>query len=637
VSETATAEDFPIDEPDKVAAAIGVVVGILLMPLQLFTSQIFVVVIPPLLATASLLYLLARRRQPRRIVGALPATVGPAAAGVVLLGSGSLVAVAVATGGRSVQFFGLAALVGTVLLGQILLVDEDGLRPGVVVAEVLVFAIAVRIAALVTTPGLVGVDSWTHITDYAASMREVGRLAAISDVKYYAAPLYHVLVVLFAEAAGTTLRTALYLSLGLTLPLVGLFVYGAARHVLPVRWSLFALAVYTLGDHVVRWGIHIIPTSLGLLFFLALLYCVTRLFYTDNRWPVYALVGLLSVAIVLTHQVSAFILAVVLGAGVLGQAVGRYTDVATSGGWFDGHARPVNMAGLFFLELALIVVVWSQTPYRDGSFLVGIAEGLQRSLFAQLGFLDLASESGAGGPSASSIPTSVALLDSLGFFLLLFVTILGLLALLHRRALGRPALVYVSATVVLLTVVLGLPLFGVRSFVPGRWYGFMYAPMAIVAAAGGLFVFRRLPRSATVVGLVLIAALLPGAMLIAHKGTPDQPVFDDHYQRFAYNQNELATVDTVSEQPGERTVFTDHPYRTVFERTGAAPVVTLPVNGSADPGEPVVYRRYQSTGAPIFGTESGTTETQLSPDGVCPGDRDRVYANSDVLICTETA
>jgi len=637
MSETTADGWFPVDEPDKAAAVTGFVVGLLLLPLQLLTSQLFIVVIPPLILAASVLYLFARRRHPRRLVGVLPATAGPFAAGLVFLGSGSLVAVAVATGGRSVPFFGLAAVIGSVLLGQILLVSDDGLRPGVVVAEVLVFALAVRVAALVTTPGLVGVDSWTHLTAYAAAIRDSGSLAAISDVKYYMAPLYHVLVVLFADAVGISLRTALYLSLGLTLPLMGLFVYGAARHVLPVRWALFALAVYTVGDHVVRWGIHIIPTSLGLLFFLATLYCVTRLFYADDRRPLYAVAVLLSVAIVVTHQVSAFVLAVVLGAGVVGQIISRAVGIESSGGWFDGHARPVNMMGLFVLELALILVAWSQTPYRDGSFLTGIAESLQRSLETDFGFLNLAGNSGGGGAEAASIPTSVAFLDSVGFFLLLFAVLLGLLALLHRRAIGRPALAYATVTVVLLTITLGLPAMGIRPFVPGRWYGFMYAPMAIVAAAGCLFVFRRLPRTATVAGILLIAAVLPGAMLIAHKGTPDQPVFDDHYQRFAYSESELAAVDTVRAQHAEHTVYTDHPYRTVFERTGAAPVELVTTDGGATPGEPVVYRRYQSSGAPIAGSEAGPVKTQLSLETVCPTERDRLYANSDVLICTEAA
>jgi hypothetical protein len=636
MSESTADGRFSVDHPDRAAAVLGVLFGILLLPLQLLSSQLYIVTIPPLLLAASLLYLLARRRDSHQVVGVLPASAGAMMAGGVLFGSGALVAVAVATGGRSVPFFALAAVVGSLLLGQILLVSDDGLRPGMVLLEVLAFALAVRVAALVTTPGLVGVDSWTHLTNYAASIRASGSLSAISDVKYYSAPLYHVLVVLFAEAVGTSLRTALYLSLGLTMPLVGLFVYGAARHVLPVRWALFAFAVYTLGDHVVRWGIHIIPTSLGLLFFLALLYCVTALFYTEARWPLYAVVVLLSVAIVLTHQVSSFILAVVVGGAALGQALTRFLPVGTADGWFGGHSQPVNMAALFGFEVALILVAWSQTPFRDGSFLTEIAGNLQRALVRDVGFLNLAGESSGGGASVGSgVPTTVAAIDSLGFFLLLFVTFLGGLAVLHRRAIGQPALAYGMITVTLLAITLGLPAMGIRSFIPGRWYGFMYAPMAILGAAGCLFVFRRLPRRATIAGIVIIATLLPGAMLVAHKGTPDQPVFDEHYQRFAYTNDELAAVDTVRAQPTEHTVNTDHPYRTVFERTNAASVLLLPANGSAEPGEPVVYRRYQSTGAPIFDVGSDPVKTQRSPRQVCPADRDRVYANSDVLICTE--
>lgn len=634
---------LPDRELDELAAMLGLLLAVVLLPLQLSSSELYIVVLPPLVGLACLGYLFARRRRdlPMVGVGTVSASVGRVAVGLTLLGIGAMVTVAALAGGRSVTFFGLGAVVGALLLGQIFFVEEDGLRTGVLVAEILLFGLAIRLTALATTPGLVGVDSWTHVTNYAAAVRSADSLAAIEGVKYSAAPLYHAFVVVFSDALGTSLRMGLYLSLGLVMGLVGLFVYATGRHLLPVRWALFALFVFTVSDHVVRWGIHIIPTSLGLLFFLGVLYCLTRLFYADVRRPIHLVAVLLILATVLTHQVSAFILLAVTGAGLVGQGLSRYVTTDDARGWFDGNARTVNVLGFFVFEAVLVAATWSRTPYGGSNFLTEVTDNLRRTVATELGLLNLASDGSAAAAGGAGVPFGIELVDSLGFFILLFLSVVGMLAVLHRRTLGQPALTFASITGLLLVVTLGLPALGIRAFVPGRWYAFMYAPMAIVAAAGVFFAVRRIPAKAAVPALVVVALLLPGAMLVAHKGTPDAPAFEDEYTRFAYTEAELSAVETVGEtHPAEEEIATDHPYRTVFDRSGASASRIYGIPGDEADGtsttaeSATVYRRYQSSGAPVFLANGTAVRQTLSTKQVCPTSRDRVYANEDVLVCT---
>jgi len=45
-------------------------------------------------------------------------------------------------------------------------------------------------------------------------------------------------------------------------------------------------------------------------------------------------------------------------------------------------------------------------------------------------------------------------------------------------------LLLAAAFMLVFVFVLGLPMFGIRNFIPTRWFAFLYAPMAILGAIG---------------------------------------------------------------------------------------------------------------------------------------------------------
>ncbi|MCO8265025.1 glycosyltransferase family 39 protein [Haloferax sp. AB510] len=636
-------------ELDVLAAALGVVLALALFPLRFLSSQIFIVTLPILLGVGSLLYLAAARG--RGTTNGLP-TLAPSlvrliSAGV-FFGLAVMVVLAVVQGERSILFMDIGGVVGTLLLGQILLAPDDELRPSVFLAEILVYSFVVRFAALYTAPGYIGIDIWSHTT-FVQMILQADSLSAINDIKYYASPLFHLLTAASTHLLDLSLRNALYLSIGVVMPLVPILVYGTARLLVPLRWALTAGALYAMGDQVVRWGIHLIPTSLGLLFFLACLYCLVRITHASERWRDFGLLVLFSTAVILTHQVSSFIMLVLLFAGFIAQVLLRFdffTEDPDPLSFSGGASSPVNLAGLVGFNLGLIVFTWSLTPYQGDTFLETVINYLVLNLF-NAGFLQGVSGSGgsagASGVAGSAGQTFFSQLSTYvteaGFLMLIFAGLIGCLTVLNRSRATQTTYTFVGAIVAMLFVVLGLPLVGIESFVPGRWFAYLYALLAIIGVLG----FRHLANrtSLKVVGVILLLFVLvyPNVMLMSNDGAMDSPAFPDQHERLSYTEQELAAIDTYgsarsSQQGGE--LYTDLPYGTVWERTNAYPAEPLP----AEEGRPVpqgitAYREYQSQSASYFPNEQDVA-TNLDPSKteVCPPTTNYVYANGEVTICS---
>jgi len=309
--------------------------------------------------------------------------------------------VATTAGGRSLPFFGLASAVGALILVQILFVRDSALRPGSIILQVVAFALVLRFAALATTPGLIGVDSWTHITEYAQAIREGGSLAAIADVKYVAAPLYHLPGVVAAEAFNSSIRLAVYATLGLVMPLRRAGLPDDAA--LPPR-SLVAVRDGDLRRRRPRRSVgrppHPDEPRAGFLPRGRLRYHEAVL--RRPRGAVFGLTLLVGVAVVLTHQISAFVTLCFLAAAVAAQwvvwLVGRHGSL----GRVTAGRETTNVTPVFAMVCGLTIVNWAFTPYGSGTFIETMVGSLQRALEGSVGFQLMGSEPAAGGASRAS-------------------------------------------------------------------------------------------------------------------------------------------------------------------------------------------------------------------------------------------
>ena len=635
------------DRMDVTLAKAGVVVSVLLLGLRFLASQVFLVAIPLAFAAGCALYLLIRDRTAHR-----PATVSlPRVAtgylpSVVLLGLAGVVLAVDAAGQRTALAYVLTGGVCVVILAQVFLTEEP--EPALVLFEILLAAVVVRLVAMFATPGFVGVDAWTHVPVFVEGIARTGSLDAIGGSKYAMAPFYHLVGAVGTLVAGAA-RRGVYLTLGLLVPLSALFVYATAQLFVPARWALFGTALYAFSDQFIRWGMHVIPTSLGLVFFLAVAYCLTAVLVEERvGWHV-ALLLTFSLAAVFTHQVSTAVLLVPLGAAPLAAATWDAVDGRAYPGRFSPHTKALS--GVFVVTLGVTLWSWAVTPFGGGtSFLWNRIQVVQLAV-QDAGFLALTSTRAPGGAAGQAAGTEsvlgglVPFIDVTGFSLLLAASVLGGLAMLRWSRPSDAALTHVATAAVVFVVVFGLSLFGIRALLPGRWIAFMYVPFAVMAAAGLYHLSRKASRP-TVLAVALVLVLgYPTTMVVAEKATLDSPAFEETYPRYAYTEPEIAAmyaIATIRPPAVAEGIRTDHPYRTIFESPGGFDARVLVMSGgTAQASTAVVYRDYQSTGPVTFhrpggGPFAGFTGN-FGPESVCPPGRNHVYANDQVRLCTPSS
>jgi hypothetical protein len=630
---------------DVAGAFVGLLAAALLFPLRFLSSQIYIQTLPIVVGLASVIYLIGVRRDRSEAwtpqFGAGVARLAPTA---IFFGLAAMVLVAAVAGQRTLLFYGLGGAVGTVLLAQIAFLRDRNFHPGIVMAQVVVYGLVVRFAALYTAPGFIGVDVWSHMT-YVQAINRTGSLAAIADSKYFASPFYHLLTVGAANLLDLSLRNGLYLSLGLVMPLSVLLIYGTASLLVPPRWAAFAAATYAVSDHAIRWGIHLIPTSLGLVFFLGMLFSLVRVLQSEPRVRDYLLLVFFSAAVILTHQISSFIMLVLVGAGLVGQLLLTFDLVrhpTPNTPFLRQVSGPVNLLGLLAFDLGFITFMWSLTPYQGDTFLETVLNYLYSTILTSAGFLngvtsDSASAAGAaGGPASPFITQLSTYVDTLGFLILLCATILGGLVVMRRRWGNHATFTLLVAVVTMLFFVLGLPLFNINNFVPGRWWAFLYAPMAILGVIGLRSLGRNLSPRVVVACLLVFALVFPGIMLMSSDGTPDSPVFRTQNERLSYTDTELTAVQTLDEVAAEDgpPLYTDHPYATVFVRTETHPAEVIQLrDGRTVADGRIVYREYQSDGGSFFRTAPGAGIRNPPQERICDPATSHVYANGDVRVC----
>jgi len=623
-----------------IGAWVGLLLALVLFPLRFSVAQLHVHTIPIVLGGASGLYLVLNRHEhnvPDVADWRATYRTGHVINRFTFVGLAGLVFVGTYTGGRTVPFFAVAAFVGTLIFAQIFFLQRTALEPATVLVQLVALSLIVRGMALVSTPGTIGVDSWVHLPAFAESIRETGQLSAIADSHYYGTPLYHFFVAAAAEAFQSPLRIALYATLGIVMPLSILLIYFTGRFFLPARWALFATALFAVADHAVLWGIHLIPTSLGLVFFMALFYGVARIYATRELPGLYALVLLIVIATIFTHHLSTFIVLAFLGAGAMTQLYLRLFSPSTAQGTSKPGGNSVNFLLLFLVALPLTLATWNATP-RDGSFLMGMVESVQVSL-ETAGLLALDSATGLENEviasMATTVPLSIEVLDILGFLLLLFVTVVGTFTLLQRQHLDLLSLSWINSTAFMLFVVLGLPLFGLYFFIPGRWYAFAYVPMVILGAFGMRQLVATMSARHVVAVMVLFALLFPGAMLVNHKATPENPIADDYYHKFVYSESELVAANTIATlHPGDTAIQADDPYYIYLRDAEALPSEPLELSDDGTiSATHVVYRAHQAEGGTQVVYDEQNIRTQLSADRVCRPGMDVVYTIGDVRYC----
>lgn len=622
-------------------AVAGLVIAGLLFPFRFYLTHVLVQTVPPVLAAACLLYLVATSGSPASSTVSLPRWSVHALPSIVFFGTTALIALSIVTGGRGLTFYAITIALSVVLFIQIAFVSDHDLWVGLLLTQVLALGLVLRFAGLFGSAGYVGVDVWIHMPQYVEGILAAGSLEGMGETKYTAAPLYHLVVAGTALFTGLPARLALFASIGVGTALSVLFIYLTALRFTEPRWAVFAAAAYSISDFVVVWSIHLIPTSLGVVTFLAVLLLFVRIQQQGTTPRLLVMIVVLVVSMALTHQVASFILLVLLGAGSIAQVLlnaGQLRQRLVSSDISGIQVHTVHGYSVF--ALGLLVLVWSQTPWGEQTFTEAVFDILWGSIEGSAGLFDRSDAVGGieGEDGTFLGETIIPLIDYTGFLLFLFGTVLGSLYLLRRERTSQAELTLIIAAVVMMVFTLVPPLFGLRNFLPGRWFAFLYAVMAVLTAIGFDRLRGRCNPQVFAAVLVVFALVFSGGMVLASDATQDAPAFSEENVRYSYTPTEMSAVETlpaITDSDESAPIYSDHPYTMALNRYGGGDGFTAATVDETPPDhDTIIYREYQRDGAPLFGTDDGEDRIRQTDLKEMCNTRSISYDNDDVRLCT---
>ncbi|MDS0295233.1 hypothetical protein [Halogeometricum luteum] len=444
-----------------------------------------------------------------------------------------------------------------------------------------------------------GNDALWH-NQVAAAIAQTGSLAPLATSKYWYAPVYHLAVAFVSAATSLPVRHAAFL----VVTVVGTVVPALVVFAFLRRWwsdlvGVLGALLYVVGDFVVVTTVHTMPTTIGLAFFAVLFWYADRFLDAPTRLSFAGfLFGLLG--IIYTHQLTLFITLVVMLPYIAGAAFWR------------GRLLPRDI-GLSTLLVVGFVYQSVTTRYsgpagETGSFLQTVAPSIISSL----------RQIAAGSSRTASYPPRIDELaisgadalsveQVLGMGILFGLAVLGAIAWSSRTTgdARRPIVPLGAATTVTSLFVFVPPAFGVNVFIPGRWFAFLYFPLALFAAPGLVVLASagtRLVADAVggigwgirpaVAALLILALVSPYAVFMTMNaaGAPDNPVFDEApgATRMSTTQQEASSYRFVDDHATDVTVVAGHSAWRTIQRHYRHPAV-------------IYTTRYGESGTPYSG------------------------------------
>ncbi|MDB2269885.1 hypothetical protein PM032_02470 [Halorubrum ezzemoulense] len=438
---------------------------------------------------------------------------------------------------------------------------------------ILIAGITNRLTAYYDTALYNGVDVYSH-SRLVQSIADNGTMDVLVTNKYFYAPFYHLLgaaadliyIVPTRDAIALTTLLAVTVLPVLTAYLITVYFWNP-------RIGLLAGFLYITADHSIRWGTHVIPTSLGIAFFALLILSLIKYMSWGNKRQFFLIIVFM-ISLMFTHQVSLFIGVTTIGALGISMIIFNTNLSKTS--------MNIGLVTGLIMILDFIVTKYSG-PIGSNSFLDIVLGNLVTSL------LNAGTETRpeVAFPQDPSIyPSGAAALtlpQVAGSALLLIFAIVGALYWLTERRADRELLVGIGLcsiiTVLIFTTLIG-PMVGVRNLLPTRWWPFTYILLAVLAAPGLLVLIRGTSGVITSISgnvgvanivVVIIVFMLPYVVLMGGNfaGAPDRPLFNEApgAERFGIQETEKKGFVHISQYTTEnQEILTDRRGTSILSR-----------------------------------------------------------------------
>lgn len=432
---------------------------------------------------------------------------------------------------RPLAYFIVTSLLAGIIAVEILCFSEKS-RAWTIILKILLLSASIRMGMFYEFPSLSGADAYFHAraAQYIANTGSVPPFEVAQTYSDY--PIFHLAVAMTQVLTSLSLKNAIFVSIGLNAIISTAFIYLVGKKLVGPKAGLLAVLLANVGTFLITEGaLNIIPASLVTCFFLLMLYLLHNR-QTESRSKA-ILIGL-TCLIVITHQLSVFVVLVSLAALFLVSRAGRAV-------YSYSHRVGISAAHLS-LFAAMLLLYWQNTYFEKGrTFFATMVSSLE-SIFLEAEFGEV-SEVTRGIHYGTVTNT----LFDLGYLILLPFAIGGVLWWFSKRDDWKFSIA--GMVIVLYVFVYGIPAFGTRAMLTGRWFPILIVFLAITGAVYFIELIRLIkPHTIKITTGFILVSLLTFFMIATPNVNKDNPFYAmDRAGRTQFKASEVSGISTLNE------------------------------------------------------------------------------------------
>lgn len=374
--------------------------------------------------------------------------------------------------GRSPIIFILFAIISGII-GVSIFLDSTNEQKVRTILYILGLSTIIISSIYYTQLSLTGVDAGIH-----AAMNEKLAESGLLDSLWYHEkyfPIMHISVASLMIVSGIGIKEATFFSVVFSLIISTICVYLLCNILFSDRRiGLFALLFLNVTEWLIFWGYSPTTTTYGVALYFFIIYILIKKYqYTGIHWTL--LIITLIITMIFNHPMTSFILLCTLIAFSITQLLSKYLFRDTI------CIKSMSNIHIFTIFTALVMIFhWFYALYLSDPMFDTLLRFLQSSVESQFG---VASRPETIASIQATLPSAIErILDVAGLTMLLILYCVGLLFLLSNKNRGFPQFLLVFVSVVLFSIIFGIPFFGLKNFLSERWFAFVYFFVVIISA-----------------------------------------------------------------------------------------------------------------------------------------------------------
>jgi len=449
---------------------------------------------------------------------------------------------------RPMSYFILVCALAGIIASEILYIRE-GDRVSSILLQIFLLSILIRVGIFYNFPSLMGYDAYFH-ANMARIITNTGFVAPFQiSGKYFYYPLAHIFISVTQILGKTDVKDAIFYSIGLANIFITAGIYLIGKKLEGPQMGLLAALLINLNNHNIVTGIaNITSGSLVICYFIFIIYTI----FSEKQEVKYTgLLLLITILMVLTHQLTTFVVLFALVTIYIGKYLHNHLY----------NNSPLRTTGFNYILFFIVSMqtYWTFTYVTsDTSFLAMVFKPLMEVF-----------QAGAGYSSDELIVGSVINQDTLevlllhiSYLALPFFSIGGVLAWLSREDLKKINKFSIALVVIILySFAYGIPLLGMRNLLTTRWFPLISVFLVLVAASYILKLVSLFDlRKAKIPAIFIIMLLFSFVMVTTPGINKDNPlVAKETTVRNQFKDIEIQAIKTVSgKYSGD--ILMDSPY-----------------------------------------------------------------------------